>query len=67
MMIIIIITATGLSAGGSGYFTCIQNMKLVGIRQRRVVIPYQRLGTICRSQLRRFSRNLVTEIQLNAA
>ena len=29
IIIIIIITAIGLLAGGSGYFTCIQNMKLV--------------------------------------
>jgi len=27
--IIYILTAIGLSPGGSGYFTCIQNMKLV--------------------------------------
>ena len=27
-IIIIIITAIGLSPGGSGYFTCIQNLKL---------------------------------------
>jgi len=26
---IYLLTAIGLSAGGSGYFTCIQNMKLV--------------------------------------
>ena len=29
IIIIIIITALGLSPGGSGYFTCKQNMKLV--------------------------------------
>ena len=29
MMMIIIITAIGLSPSGSGYFTCIQNMKLI--------------------------------------
>jgi len=29
MIIIIIITAIGFSPCGSGYFTCIQNMKLV--------------------------------------
>jgi len=29
IIIIIIITAIGLSPGGSGYFTCKQNMKLV--------------------------------------
>jgi len=30
--IIYLLTAIGLSPGGSGYFTCIQNMKLVTIR-----------------------------------
>jgi len=29
IIIIIILTAIGLSPGGSGYFTCIQNIKLV--------------------------------------
>ena len=29
IIIIIIFIAIGLSPGGSGYFTCIQNMKLV--------------------------------------
>jgi len=29
VIIIIFFTAIGLSLGGSGYFTCIQNMKLV--------------------------------------
>jgi len=29
MIMIIIIIAIGLSPGGNGYFTCIQNMKLV--------------------------------------
>jgi len=29
IIIIIIITAIGLSPGGNGYFTCLQNMKLV--------------------------------------
>ena len=28
-MILILLTAIGLSPGGSGYFTCIQNIKLV--------------------------------------
>ena len=48
MIIIIIIiylfTATGLSPGGSGYFTCIRNMKLVttefksgGLHEKHVV------------------------------
>jgi len=28
-MIVLLLTAVGLSPGGSSYFTCIQNMKLV--------------------------------------
>ena len=32
IIIIIILTAIGLLPGGSGYFTCIQNMKLVTTR-----------------------------------
>ena len=52
MMIIIIIiiicsTANGLSPGGSGYFTCKQNMKLVttkfksvGLREKHVVATW---------------------------
>ena len=28
-LLLLLLTAIGLSAGGSGYFTCIQNMKLV--------------------------------------
>ena len=44
IIIIIIITAIGLLPGGSGYFTCIQNMKLVtnkfksgGLHEKHVV------------------------------
>ena len=36
IIIIIIITAIGLSPGGSGYFTCIQNMNLVTTRFKSV-------------------------------
>ena len=31
-LFIYLLTAIGLSPGGSGYFTCIQNMKLVTIK-----------------------------------
>ena len=44
IIIIIIISAIGLSPGGSGYFTCTQNMKLVtdrfksgGLHEKHVV------------------------------
>ena len=47
MIIIIIITAIGLSPDGSGYFTCIQNMKLVtnkfksgGLHEKHVVATW---------------------------
>ena len=47
MMIIIIITAIRLSPGGSGYFTCIQNVKLVtakfksgGLHKKHVVATW---------------------------
>ena len=46
-IIIIIITAIGLSPSGSGYFTCIQNMKLVtnkfksgGLPEKHVVATW---------------------------
>ena len=46
-IIIIIIIIIGLSPGGSGYFTCIQNMKLVankfksgGLREKHVVATW---------------------------
>jgi len=45
--IINVFTAIGLSPGGSGYFTCIQNMKLVtnqfksgGLHQKHVVATW---------------------------
>ena len=47
IIIIIIITSIGLSPGGSGYFTCIQNMKLVtnkfksgGLHKKHVVATW---------------------------
>jgi len=47
IIIIIIFTAIGLLPGGSGYFTCIQNMKLVttkfnsgGLREKHVVATW---------------------------
>ena len=46
-IIIITFTAIGLSPGGSGYFTCIQNMKLVtnkfksgGLHEKHVVATW---------------------------
>jgi len=29
LLLLLLLTASGLSHGGSGYFTCLQNMKLV--------------------------------------
>jgi hypothetical protein len=47
IIIIIVLTATGLSPGGSGYFTCAQNMKLVttgyksgGLREKHAVATW---------------------------
>jgi len=47
IIIIIIITAIVLSPGGSGYFTCMQNMKLVtnkfksgGLHEKHVVATW---------------------------
>ena len=47
IIIIIILTAIRLSVGGSGYFTCIQNMKLVtnkfksgGLHEKHVVATW---------------------------
>ena len=47
IIIIIIFTAIGLLPGGSGYFTCIQNMKLVttkfkpgGLHEKHVVATW---------------------------
>jgi hypothetical protein len=46
-LLIIILTAVGLSPGGRGYFTCIQNMKLVtnkfksgGLHEKHVVAAW---------------------------
>ena len=46
-LIIYLLTAVGLSPGGSGYFTCIQNMKLVtnkfksgGLHEKHVVATW---------------------------
>ena len=46
-LIIILLTAIGLSPGGSGYFTCKQNMKLVtnkfksgGLHEKHVVATW---------------------------
>jgi len=46
-IIIILLNAIGLSPGGSGYFTCIQNMKLVsskfksgGLNEKHVVATW---------------------------
>ena len=50
IIIIIIITAIGLSPIGSGYFTCIQNMKLVttkfrsGVQREKHVVATWNLG-----------------------
>ena len=47
IIIIYLFTANGLSPGGSGYFTCIQNMKLVntkfksgGLHEKHVVATW---------------------------
>ena len=44
LLLLLLLTAIGLSPGGSGYFTCTQNMKLVinkfksgGLHQKHVV------------------------------
>jgi len=44
IIIMLLLTAIGLSPGGSGYFTCLQNMKLVtnkfksgGLHEKHVV------------------------------
>jgi hypothetical protein len=53
IIIIIILTAIGLSPGGSGYFTCIQNMKLVttkfksgGLHEKHIAASWNHLS-IC--------------------
>ena len=47
ILLLLLLTADGLSPGGSGYFTCIQNMKLVtnkfnsgGLHEKHVVATY---------------------------
>ena len=47
LLLLLLLTATGLSPGGSGYFTCIQNMKLVttkfkskGLLEKHVVASW---------------------------
>jgi len=46
-ILLLLFTAIGLSPGGSGYFTCIQNMKLVtnklksgGLHEKHVVATW---------------------------
>jgi len=46
-LLLLLLTAVGLSPGGSGYFTCIQNMKLVtnkfksgGLHEKHVVATW---------------------------
>ena len=48
IIIILLFTAIGLSPGGSGYFTCIKNMKLVtnkfklgGLHEKHVVATWE--------------------------
>ena len=47
LLLLLLVTAIGLLPGGSGYFTCIQNMKLVttefksgGLREKYVVATW---------------------------
>jgi len=47
LLILLLLTAIGLSPGGSGYFTCIQNMKLFtnkfksgGLYEKQVVATW---------------------------
>ena len=47
LLLLLLFTAIGLSPGGSGYFTCIQNMKLVttkfksgGLHKKHVVATW---------------------------
>ena len=53
LLLLSLLTAIGLSPGGSGYFTCIQNMKLVtnkfksgGLHEKHVVATWNHLS-IC--------------------
>ena len=46
-LLLLLLTAVGLSPGGSGYFTCIQNVKLVttefksgGLHEKHVVATW---------------------------
>jgi hypothetical protein len=48
LLVLLLLSAIGLIPGGSGYFTCIQNMKLVttkfksgGLREKRVVATWK--------------------------
>ena len=47
LLLLLLFTAVGLSPGGSGYFTCVQNMKLVttkfksgGLHEKHVVATW---------------------------
>ena len=47
LLLLLLLTAIGLLSGGSGYFTCIQNMKLVtnrfksgGLHEKHVVATW---------------------------
>ena len=47
LLLLLLLTAVGLSHVGSGYFTCIQNMKLVttkcksgGLHEKHVVVTW---------------------------
>jgi len=47
LLLLLLLTEIGLSPGGSGYFTCIQNMKLVttkfksgGLREKHVMATW---------------------------
>ena len=51
LLLSLLFTAIGLSPGGSGYFTCIQNMKSVatkfksgGLHEKHVVATWRNLG-----------------------
>jgi hypothetical protein len=48
VVVVVVLTAIGLSPGGSGYFTCIQNMKLItnkfksgGLHEKHVVATWK--------------------------
>ena len=55
-LLLLLLTAIGLSPGGSGYFTCIQNVKLVttefksgGLHEKHVVATWNHMNhlSIC--------------------